>query len=106
MEEQVKKDEELARKLQQEECEAAGDIGKAVADSINNDKRKHSVSFNPSISTEIIDKSKEKKSPQNTEVTKRTSSLKKSVKSANSNTPIIKTSRKSINIFYNKFQIK
>lgn len=45
MEEQVKKDEELARKLQQEECEAAGDLGKAVAASLAEVNKQPSASF-------------------------------------------------------------
>ena len=101
MEEQVRKDEELARKLQQEECEAAGDLGKAVAASIADVQRQQSSSYmtaEKAVASSILPnpnvRPNENTSSQDTDVLKVISTPQHGVDPNKS--PVLKSSRKSI----------
>jgi len=54
MDEQIKKDEELAKKLQQEECEAAGDLGKAVAASLADLQKPSFLTAEEAVASDLI----------------------------------------------------
>jgi len=54
MEEQIKKDEELAKKLQQEECDAAGELGKAVAASLADLQKPSFISAEQAVASDLI----------------------------------------------------
>jgi len=98
MEEQVKKDEELARKLQQEECEAAGDLGKAMAASLAEVNKPSFIDAEKAIQSGLLPDPKAKPASGTSTPKSTTSPIHGGIDPNKS--PILKNSNRKANIYY------